>query len=99
MISIQICTNLSAPLFILAFIFISCERIPEPNIDINTKDGLIFKQGELKPYTGEVKDTVEGKIIEYEVVDGKKSGGFKTYFKNGKLEMIGQIKDNLNQGK
>jgi hypothetical protein len=60
------------------------------------KDGLICKQGELKPYSGIVKDTIEGKIIEYEVVNGKKSGEFKTYFKNGKLEMLGMIKDNLN---
>ncbi len=67
--------------------------------EITIQDGLIYKQGELKPYTGFIKDTVEGKMIEYHVVEGKKSGEFKTYFKNGHLEMIGQIKDNLNQGK
>lgn len=101
MISIHRCTNLSALLFTVVFIFsfISCERIPEPKADITIKDGLIFKQGELKPYTGVVEDTIEGKMIEYEVVDGKKSGEFKTHFKNGNLEMIGQIKENLNQGK
>ena len=99
--AIFICTNFSAMVFSLLFIFIfiSCEKIPEPKADIAIKDGLIFKQGELKPYTGVVKDTVEGKMIEYEVVDGKKSGEFKTYFRNSKLEMIGQIKNNLNQGK
>ena len=99
MISLHRCTNLYAFLFTFVFIFISCERLPEPKAEITIKDGLIFKQGELKPYTGVIKDTVEGKIIEYGVVDGKKSGEFKTYFKNGKLEMLGQIKENLNQGK
>jgi antitoxin component YwqK of YwqJK toxin-antitoxin module len=88
-------------MFTLLFIFslTSCERPPEPLADIAIKDGLIFKQGELKPYTGVVKDTIKGKIIVYEVVDGKKNGEFKTYFINGKLEMVGQIKGNLNQGK
>lgn len=95
------CTNSSSLLITLLFVFafISCEKTPEPKADITIKDGLIFKQGELKPYTGVVKHTVQGKKIEYEVVDGKKSGEFKTYFKNGKLEMIGRIKENLNQGK
>lgn len=95
------CTNLFAFLIIILFIFIfiSCERISEPKAEITIRNGLIFKQGELKPYTGVVKDTVEEKVIEYEVIGGKKSGEFKTYFKNGKLEMIGHIKDNLNQGK
>ena len=95
------CTNLSALLFTVVFIliFASCGRTPEPSSEIAIKDGLIFKQGELKPYTGVVKDTIKGKIIVYEVVDGKKSGEFKTYFINGKVEMIGRIKDNLNQGK
>jgi antitoxin component YwqK of YwqJK toxin-antitoxin module len=95
------CPNLSAVLFTLLFIFSfnSCERTPEPTAEILIKDALIFKQGERKPYTGSVKDTVEGKVIEYSAVDGKKNGEFKTYFKNGKLEMLGQIKQNLNQGK
>ena len=95
------CTNLSALLFTLLSIFglNSCTKTAEPASEIAIKDGLIFKQGELTPYTGEIKDTVGGKIIEYSVIEGRKSGEFKTYFKNGQLEMIGQIKENLNQGK
>jgi antitoxin component YwqK of YwqJK toxin-antitoxin module len=93
-------TNSSALLIaLLIFTFISCEKISDPKPDITIKDGLIFKQGEFKPYSGIVKDTIQGKRIEYEVVDGKKNGEFKTYFKNGKLAMNGYIKDNLNQGK
>jgi antitoxin component YwqK of YwqJK toxin-antitoxin module len=79
--------------------FISCGQVPEQKTGITIKDGLIFQQGDLKPFSGVVKDTVNGKIIEYEVVDGKKNGEFKTYFENGQLEMAGQIKENLNQGK
>ena len=101
MISIFRCSNLTILLYSIVFIFsfISCERMPEPKAEIIIKDGLIFKQGEVKTYTGVVEDTIEGKIIKYEVINGKKSGEFKTYFKNGKLEMLGRIKDNLNQGK
>ncbi len=76
---------------------ISCERAAAPLPEITIKDGLIYKQGEPKAYSGVIKSTLEGKIIEYTVVEGKKNGEFKTYFKNGQLEMIGQIKENLNR--
>lgn len=84
-------------LFIVSFI--SCEMPQDKNPEIISKNGIIYKQGELKPYTGSVKDTINGKVIEYFVLDGKKNGGFKSFFKNGKLEMSGYIKENLNQGK
>jgi len=63
------------------------------------RDGLIYKQGQANPYTGLVKDTLQGKIIEYNVVDGKKDGEFKTSYLNGIPEMIGQLKNNVNHGK
>jgi antitoxin component YwqK of YwqJK toxin-antitoxin module len=95
------CTNLTAILFTIVgtLVFVSCEKVPQEKTEIITKNGLIFKQGEPNPYSGIIKDTVEGKIVEYAVIQGKKNGEFKTYFKNGNLEMVGQIKDNLNQGK
>jgi antitoxin component YwqK of YwqJK toxin-antitoxin module len=77
----------------------SCSKTTESASEIAIKDGLIFKKGELTPYTGEINDTLGGKIFKYSVIEGKKSGEFKTYFKSGQLEMIGQIKENLNQGK
>lgn len=94
------CTQFFTALFVIIVLigFTACEKIPQPVNEIIVKDGLIFKQGELSPFTGIVKDTIEGKIIEYEVVDGKKTGEFKIYFKNGKLEMFGKMKDNMNQG-
>lgn len=101
MFSFYRCTKYFSIAFIVLVVFIvtACEKEPKPKSEIAIKDGLIFKQGELKPFTGIVKDTIEEKIIEYEVVDGKKMGEFKTYFKNGKIEMKGKLKDNLNQGK
>ncbi len=94
-------SKLYAYLFTVLFTLslISCEKKSEQKAEIMIKDGLIFKQGELHPFTGIIKDTVEGKMIEYEVLAGKKNGIFKTYFKNGKPEMIGTIKENLNEGK
>lgn len=90
-------TVLSIFLFMLSLI--SCDKIPAPENEITLKDGLIFKQGDAKPLTGTIRDTIDGKIIEYDVVDGKKYGKFKTFFENGQLEMEGQIKDDLNEGK
>ena len=94
-------TNFYELMFTMAVFLslISCEQIPEPKTEIDIKYGLIFKQGDSKPFSGVVKDTVNGKMIEYEVIDGKKNGEFKTYFNNGKLEMVGRIKENLNQRK
>lgn len=94
------CSKLSSLLFTLVMIIMlsSCHEAPRENREIVMKDGLIYKQGELKPFTGHLKDTVEGKIIEYDVLNGMKHGEFKTYFKNGKIEMIGHIEENLNQG-
>jgi antitoxin component YwqK of YwqJK toxin-antitoxin module len=76
----------------------SCHEASHKNPEIMIKDGLIYMQGEMQPFTGHVKDTVQEKIIEYDVLNGMKHGEFRTYFKNGNIEMIGHIKENMNQG-
>lgn len=86
-------------ILIISSVLTSCSEGYKSDSETLLVDGLIYKQGEFKPFTGFIKDTIQGKIIEYDVVAGKKNGEFKTYFKNGKLEMAGKIKDNLNQGK
>lgn len=59
------CSKLSSLLFTLVTIIMlsSCHEAPRENPEIVIKDGLIFKQGELKPFTGHVKDTVEKKLL------------------------------------
>ncbi len=82
-----------------ALLFIGCVEERKPEEAIVIKDGLIYALSDSIPYSGLIKDTISGKIIEYEVVNGKKNGVFKTYYKNGILEMMGTIENNLNQGK
>lgn len=97
------CINFTALLsnLLFALLFTSCEKIPETkkSTSIQVKEGLIFEENESKPFTGKIKDTLEGRIIEYGVVEGRKNGMFKTFYMNGKVEMIGLIENNLNQGK
>lgn len=81
------------------FLCIGCVEEQKLEDEIVIKDGLIYTSSDSIPYNGLIKDTVNGKIIEYEVFNGKKNGLFKIYHKNGILEMIGTIEDNLNQGK
>lgn len=85
--------------FLVILSLTSCGEVPRTEDEIIISNGLIFKQGEANPYTGIVKDTVQGKIIEYQVLDGMKDGEFKTSYLNGIPEMIGQLKNNLNHGK
>lgn len=65
---------------------------------IEERDGLLFIQGQNKLFSGKVVDTLAKKILEYEVVDGKKNGEFKISSLNGSIEMFGKIKENLNVG-
>lgn len=91
------------PIILYTFLFIlsftSCGEVPKTDNDVIITNGLIYVQGQPNPYTGLVKDTVNGKIIEYNVLEGKKDGKFKTFYLNGNPEMIGQLKNNLNHGK
>lgn len=62
------------------------------------KSGLIYEVGTDTPYTGSVKDTVQDKIIEYFLIDGKKYGDFKVSNLNGIVEINGVMNDNKNEG-
>jgi len=65
---------------------------------IDIRDGLFFIHDQNKLFSGKIVDTLAKKIIEYEVVDGKKNGEFKISSLGGSVEMVGEIKDNLNEG-
>jgi len=84
---------------------VSCNNNTSNKKQIALKDEVIEKEGILyykdstnKVYTGKIKSKVFGKMIEYDVINGLKNGEFKTYFENGKLEMIGRILNNKNTG-
>lgn len=97
-----ICEKIFALFFInltAVLLCVGCTEEHKLEDAIVIKDGLIYALSDSIPYSGLIKDTINGKIIEYEAVNGKKNGVFKTYYKNGILEMMGTIENNLNQGK
>lgn len=73
-------------------------RIGRINVLIEKRDGLIYKQKSDKPYSGIIIDTINGKIMEYNVQNGLKNGRFKISYLNGQVEMIGNIKNDKNEG-
>ena len=60
-------------------------------------DGLIYNAGNDELYTGTILDTADV-VIEFQVVDGKKNGEFKTYYLNGQIEKFGYVINNENMG-
>jgi len=88
-------------IFLISIVFISCQDKVEkaPKSSLELKNNLLYKNGSDKPFTGRERALVKGKIIEYDVKDGLKHGEFKLYFKNGNIEMQGQIDSNRNVGK
>lgn len=70
----------------------------DSKIKLIEKSGLIYEVGNDTPYTGQVKDTVQDKVIEYYLIDGKKYGDFKVSNLTGIVEMCGVMNDNKNEG-
>jgi len=79
-----------------SILLVSCGNSSRKDYTLG-KDGLIYKYGTQELYNGIIKDTVDV-IVEYNVVKGKKNGQFITHYLNGKIEKVGTIKNNLNQG-
>lgn len=61
-------------------------------------DSLIFVEGTREPFSGTRTAIIEGKHLEYEVVEGIKHGSFKIFHQNGNVEILGQIENNKNTG-
>ncbi|MFZ0452111.1 MAG: hypothetical protein WCE54_21720 [Ignavibacteriaceae bacterium] len=62
------------------------------------KNGLIVNPADNNIYTGKIVDTVQNKIIEYNVVKGLKNGEFNILYLNGNYQIKGNMKDNKNTG-
>ncbi|NWF89244.1 MAG: toxin-antitoxin system YwqK family antitoxin [Ignavibacteriaceae bacterium] len=92
-------SNIFVYCLIFIFVFPSCTDTRRDNPDIVIKNGLIYQQGDSVSFSGLVTDSLQGKKVEYHVLNGKKNGDFRLFFKNGKVEMVGHIKNNLNHGK
>jgi antitoxin component YwqK of YwqJK toxin-antitoxin module len=77
-------------------------KIKQPKEDavsgVYVQNGLLYKYGSDKPYTGVVKDTVVNNIMEYDVVNGKKFGRFKLYTDGDHLMISGEMENDKNNG-
>jgi antitoxin component YwqK of YwqJK toxin-antitoxin module len=62
------------------------------------KNGLIFNSAQNKIFSGRIIDTVDAKIIEYDVVNGRKNGDFSIFYSDGNIQIKGKMKDNKNSG-
>jgi len=83
----------------IIFLFlISCGKQEVHESSLEMRDSLIYKKGEMKPFTGHEKALIQDKVIEYDVVNGIKQGDFKLYFPNGKLQIEGIVDKNKNVG-
>ena len=101
--------KVSLPFILIAVMFVSAVVIITPlvsnisnveskSILIVIRNGLIYKQGDNLPYTGHIKDTVENKIIGYDVVDGLKNGEFFITTLSGNSSVRGFVENNKNVG-
>lgn len=90
-----VCIIISLTLFL--FLSTGCKS---NNIStyIHIQDGLIYKQGNSDPYTGRILDTLENRIIEYDVVNGMKSGEFCLLSISGEFAVHGYLENNKNVG-
>jgi antitoxin component YwqK of YwqJK toxin-antitoxin module len=85
-------------IFFTITLLVSCSE-EKPKSSLIIKDNLLYKIGEDKPFTGTERGTVDGKILEYEVVDGLKQGKFRIYYADETIAVDGQIDSNKNVGK
>jgi antitoxin component YwqK of YwqJK toxin-antitoxin module len=86
-------------LILSALVFASAcnQYYTDQNIEIK-EDGLIYKVGRDDPYTGRIIDTLQNKIVEYDVVNGMKNGEFRLSSDEGIVSVYGSIEDNRNIG-
>lgn len=90
-------------LFISAIIIITpivsyVHEVDQVSAGIVILDGLIYKQGKDSPYTGHIIDTLDNKIIEYDVVNGLKHGEFSISNLEGNFSCFGFVDQNKNVG-
>ena len=101
--------KVSIPFILIAVMYVSIIVVLTPIISITPsveskvfiiviRDGLIFKQGDKLPYTGHIQDTLENKIIAYNVVNGLKHGEFLITTLEGKSSVYGFVEKNKNIG-
>ncbi len=85
-------------LLIISVLIPSCSHKKKNDNEFVIKKGLIYRNDSKIPYTGKRTGFVKGIKIEYDVLNGVKTGELNTYYKNGTLQMTGHLVSNKNQG-
>ena len=83
---------------ILAPIVSTVYTIDKASFRIVVRSGLIYKLGEDSPYSGQIIDTLESKVIKYNVVNGLKHGEFSISTLKGNFSVRGFVEKNKNIG-
>ncbi len=84
-------------LFTASFLLTSCGNYNSKYAFRFGDDGLIYFAHNDKLFTGTVRDTANV-IIQFQVINGKKYGLFKSTYLNGQIEKSGFILNNKNEG-
>jgi antitoxin component YwqK of YwqJK toxin-antitoxin module len=80
------------------FFAVACNQYYTNQNIVIKEDGLIYKVGRNNPFTGRIIDTLNNKIIEYDVLNGMKNGEFILSSDEGIVSVYGSIEDNRNIG-
>jgi len=82
---------------LLILLFAGCNHYYTSQL-IHIQDGIIYKQGQSDPFTGRILDTLYNNILEYDVVNGIKTGEYSVTDFNGNFSIYGNLKGNKNDG-
>ena len=85
-------------LFTMLLSVVGCNKYYSNKYIQIKEDGLIYKAGQDDPFTGRVIDTLNNKVIEYDVVNGMKNGEFRVSSLEGIVSVVGNVQDNKNIG-
>jgi antitoxin component YwqK of YwqJK toxin-antitoxin module len=86
-------------LILIPILFFSfTKKFNEEKGNFYIKNGLIYSPATNNIFSGEITDTVNNKIIQYNVVKGLKNGEFIIRYMNGNFQIKGLMKDNKNSG-
>ncbi len=85
-------------IFGFTFLFSSCSKREKKGDGFVVINGLIYKKDSKVPYTGKETGYTHGMKVQYDVLNGIKTGEFKTFYPNGSLQMAGNLVNNKNEG-
>jgi antitoxin component YwqK of YwqJK toxin-antitoxin module len=96
--SVLIVLIVTLSIVLLVLLYLTTKQPENISAKIEIKEGLIYQKGADIPFTGEILDTLENKIIKYDVLEGMKTGEFCLLSIKGEYAVHGFLKNNKNVG-